>query len=259
MFLTRRPTLVAMAIVVMLSPAAARAQTPVQDERLAAAFVLAFGRTQAAAEISQSTAQNPLPVAELIARHRRQLQTDPAAQRAVSEKARQDAFGPAPGADLPQQDSGGTYAELMQRHLKWLASHPAEYEQVMHRAYQLLLRRDAYPVEIEYWKRQPALSFVLLVGCIEDWARRSQPGLTATTGTAAVSINSEYLVTVRLSPGVAAEARAAAGLLPAGDPNLAAAAGRAVVAPGADQIVSVGGIYFAAAGADTLVAAQPRM
>ena len=61
-------------------------------------------------------------------------------------------------------------------------------------------------MEIEYWKRQPALSYALLVGCIEDWARRNRPGLMATTGVASVSVNSAYLATIRLSPGVASPA-----------------------------------------------------
>ena len=243
-----RLTLVALAVAVTCLPAAARAQASPQEERVAASFVLALGRTATPAETSRWTTQDPLPLQELIARHRRQLQADPAAQRAVTAKARQDAFGPGPGGDPEPAGSGGIYADLVQRHLQWLAQHPAEYEQVMHRAYQLLLQRNAYSVEIDYWKRQSVLSFALLVGCIEDWARRSQPGLTATTGTAAVSINSAYLAAVRLSPGVAAEARAAAGLVPAGDPNLAIAAGRVVVAPGAGGVVSVGGIPFAAAG-----------
>lgn len=250
-----RLTLVALAVAVTYPPVAARAQSSPQEERIAASFVLSLGRTATPAEISQWTTQDPRSARELIARHRRQIEADPAAQRAVIAKARHDAVGPGSRGNPEQVGSGVIYTELVQRHLQWLAQHPAEYEQVMHRAYRLLLERDAYSVEIDYWRRQPALSFALLVGCIEDWARRSQPGLTATTGTAAVSINSAYLATVRLSPGVAAEARAAAGLVPAGDSNLAVAAGRVVVAPGADGIVSVGGIYFAAAGADSLASA----
>jgi hypothetical protein len=140
----------------------------------------------------------------------------------------------------------------MQRHLEWLSAHPEEYQMVVGRAYRLVLRRDAYAVEVDYWKRQPVLSFALLAGCIDDWARRNQPGLTATTGVAAVSLNSAYLATVRLSPAVAREARAAAGLTSRRDAALAAAAGRAVVAPGAGEVASVGGIPFAAAGAASL-------
>ena len=234
--------------------AAVLAQSPVQEERIAASFVLALGRTPTPDEIQRWSTGDAPPLADYIARHRRQLSGDRAAEQAVIVKASQDALGRAPTDDEARSLSGvGIYADLMQRHLRWLAAHPADYEQTMHRAYRFLLKRDAYSVEIEYWSRQPVLSFALIVGCVEDWARRNQPGLMATTGIASVSINSRYLATVRLSPGVAAEARAAAGLAKEADPALALALGRTVVAPGAEQVASVGGIAFVAAGAPELV------
>jgi hypothetical protein len=234
----------------VLFPAAVRAQSGVQEERIAASFVLALGRSPAPAETEQWAKDGSRSVADLMARHRHQLQSDPVAAQAVIVKAIRDAFGREPSdAEIKDRTGNAIYTELMQRHIRWLGEHAAEYEQIMNRAYQLLLRRDAYSVEIEYWKHQPALSFALLVACIDDWARRNRPGLTATTGVVAVSVNSEYLDAVRLSPAVAGEARAAAGLDPIDDPTLALAGGRTVVAPGADHIVSVGGIHFAAAGA----------
>ena len=137
-----------------------------------------------------------------------------------------------------------------QRHLARLAGQPAEYEQVLQRAYRLVLKREPDDVEIAYWKRQPVLSYALLAGCLDNWGRRNQPGLMATTGVATVSINSPYLVAVRLSPAVAAEARMAAGLAPGGGRAAALALARNIVAPGADEVASDGGIHFAAAGSD---------
>jgi hypothetical protein len=260
MLLRIRVAVLFLAASLLVPPMTAHGQSAGQAERIAASFVLALGRTPTAAEIERWAKQEPLPLADLIARHRRQLEGDPAAGRAVIVKASQDAFGRAASEDDPDTLSGGggTYADLMRRHLRWLAGHPAEYEQVLHRAHRLLLQRDAYPVEIDYWKRQPALSFALLVGCIEDWARRNRPGLMATTGVVAVSVNSPYLATVRLSPAVAAEARVAAGLEPRSDAALASAAGRNLVAPGADRVASVGGIHFTAAGAAGLASAVAR-
>ncbi len=244
-----RAVLLPLVAVVALLPAVTRAQSGLQEERIAASFVLALGRSPAPVETERWAKDGTLPIIDLMARLRRQLQSDPAAARAVIIKASRDAFGRAPSESEVKELSGGAiYTELMKRHIRWLSEHPAEYEQIMNRAYQLLLQREAYSVEIDYWKRQPTLSFALLVGCIDDWARRNRPGLTATTGVPAVSVNSEYLDAVRLSPAVAAEARAAAGLETAGDPALALAAGRTVVAPGAEPVVSVGGIHFVAAG-----------
>lgn len=238
-------------------PAAAVAQPPVQEERVAASFVLALGRTPSADEIRRWAAEDSTPLVGYLARHRQQLRADASAERAVILKASVDAFGRAPSEEESRSLSGaGIYADLMLRHLQWLAGHPVDYLQVMNRAYQRLLKRDAYSVEIEYWTRQPVLSFALLAGCIEDWARRNQPGLMATTGVASVSVNSPWLATARLSPGVAAEARAAAGLVTAGDRALTLALGRTLVAPGAERVASVGGIFFVAAGAPGLAIAQ---
>jgi beta-glucanase (GH16 family) len=83
---------------------------------------------------------------------------------------------------------------------------------------------------------------------VYDWARRNQPGLMFTAGVPSAAVNNPYLATARLSPAVAAEARAAAAL---GSPS-PAALGLHIVAPGATSVASVGGVHFAAAGAPTL-------
>ncbi len=248
-----------LAVLIAAPAATAGAQSSEQQERVGASFVLALGRVPTAGEAAQWAALQPVPLAALIARHRRELQGDAAAQRAVTIKASVDALGVAPGGAesvpaVPKAGAAGgrLYADVMNDHLRWLAGHPADYVQVLHRAYRLLLQRDAYPVEVDYWKGQPPLSYALLVGCIEDWARRNRPGLTATSGVASVSVNSEYLATVRLSPALALEARAAAGLPAQDDAALASAAWRRVAAPGADRVASVGGIHFTAAGAPSL-------
>jgi hypothetical protein len=235
------------------APVAALAQSTAQEERIAASFVLALGRTPTPAEMAQGAKQEPVSLADLMARHRQQLQGDPAAARAVAARASWDALGRAPGgSDAVDPSEVDSYSNTMQRHLRWLADHPAEYEQVLNRAYRRVLQRDAYSIELDYWKRQQVLSFALLAGCIDDWARRNQPGLMATAGVASVSVNSAYFATVRLSPAVAAEARMALGHVPPGVAPFAAALGRNVVAPGAAQVASVGGIHFAAAGSDRL-------
>ena len=248
-----------LAVLIAASAATAGAQSSEQQERVGASFVLALGRVPTAGEAAQWAARQPVSLAELIARHRGELQADATAQRAVTIKASIDALGVAPGAANPVGPvpgagaaGGRLYADLMKDHLRWLAEHPADYVQVLHRAYRLLLQRDAYPVEVDYWKGQPTLSYALLVGCIDDWARRNRPGLTATSGVASVSVNSEYLATVRLSPALALEARTAAGLPAQDDAALASAAWRHVVAPGADRVASVGGIHFTAAGAPAI-------
>ena len=231
------------AAALILPSAPAPAPSSEQTRRVAAAFVLALGRAPSGSELAQYGAAGPLPVPDLVARLRGQLAHDPAAKRATVVKAAADAFGRTPTDDEIARSSGGvrTYTELMQDHLAWLAGHPADYEAVLQRAYQFLLRRDPYPSEIGYWKKRPVLSYALLVGCLENWARRNQPGLMETSGEATVSINSEFLAVVPLPPEIATEARAAIGL-PAPAP------GHTLIAAGAAGVVSSGGIHFAAAG-----------
>jgi len=234
----------------VLASATVSAQSNEQEERIGASFVLALGRAPSSGEIDHWAKLGTLPVADLIARHQQQLQGDVGVKRATVVKACADAFGREPTEpEIDAWSSGNwTYAELMKQHIQWLGEHPTEYQQAIERAYQLVMRRPAYPVEIDYWKAQPTLSYALLVGCIEDWARRNAPGLMATTGTPTVSLHSAYLTTFRLSPAIAAEARAAAGLVPAGDANLSSASGRNLVAAGAGNVATGGHIHFVAAG-----------
>ena len=228
----------------------ALAQSGKQEERVAAAFVLAIGRTPTTAEAQRWLAQGDLSIADLVARHRRELDQDGAARREMLSRAARDAFGGIAESERrpPGGRAGSTYFEVVQQYLQWLANRPADYQQVLRRAYRTVLQRDAYSIEIDYWRRQPALTFALLAGCVENWAIRNRPGLTATSGLPSVSVNSAYLATVRLSPEIAAEARAAVGQAPVGGRTLASAASRHVIAPGAADILSVGGIHFLAAG-----------
>jgi hypothetical protein len=251
-----------LALISLVIGAPARSGADDQSDRVAASFVLARGRTPSAGEHAEWVQLGALSMAELIARHRQILLGDPAARRATLVQAHGDAFGR--GATEEEvavwtraNPAAVTYTELMQGAVEWLAEHPDDYESVLHRAYQFLLRRDIYPEEIDYWKKQSApLPYALLVGCIEDWARRNQPGLMVTNGTATISVNSEFLTTVRLPPALAAEARTAAGLVPSAGAENAVASGHNLVAAGADRIVTGGRIHFVAAGGGNVTPAR---
>jgi len=242
----------ALLVAPVVSEARAGAQGPQgglpPDDRVAASFVLARGRVPTAAEAAAWSAVAASPFSDLLARHRRQLDADETERRAVAAKSALDAFGPGSGpSPADGQTEPGTYLDAMRRHLQWLTDRPDEYAKVVQRAYRFVLRRDAYAQELDYWKRYSAKPFVLLAACIDDWARRNQPGLTVTSGPAAVNVNSPYLAAVRLSPAAAAEARAAAGF--ARTRGSASALARHVVMAGAEDVASVGGVHFAAAGA----------
>ena len=242
---TRAPLLLFATLALSFAPVVAQSND--QEERLAASFVLALGRVPTAGEIEQWSKAGKLSIAELVSRLN---PSDAAARRTLVVKAGVDAFGlPPMSAEIAMRSAGNrTYAECMKQHLAWLAEHPKDYLLVVERSYQLVMQRPAYAEELDYWKAQPPLSFVLLNACIENWARRNAPGLMATSGVATASVNSRWLAAVRLSPAVAADARAAAGLPPAGNADQAAAVGRNIIAAGGGAVVSAGGINFVAAG-----------
>lgn len=238
--------------------AATPAPSPAQQERVEAAYVLALGRTPTAAELAQDAQTQTLSVPDLVARLARQLKADAALQRATRLKAFVDAYGRAPRAGELEATAAdaSTYTELMQRHVAALGAQPDAYRPVLDRAYQLVVRRGVYDEEVAYWKARDTLSFVLLVGCIEDWARRNQPGLMVTAGTPTVSVNSTYLTTLRLSPAIAEEARAVVGLARANTDYFRYGSSRTVIAAGAGDLVSGGRIHFVAAGSANLSPAR---
>lgn len=166
------------------------------------------------------------------------LHANSSLQESVRLRAFLDAFGLHPTS--AQAPSGSPlegvahYSELLKQHLAWLETYPSAYEAVIQRAYQTVIYRDAYEEEIEYWMQRNRQSYLVLVACIEDWARRNQPGLMVTTGTATVSVNCEFLTTLPLDPELAQQVRSAMQL----------PASAQVLTPGADSIASSGNIPF---------------
>lgn len=228
-------------------------QTTPQEQRIQAAYELTLGRPATAEQVAELDKLGTLSVKALIEQLRQGL--TPERIREVVIKAGADAFGRAPNAvEIAAVGGDKDYAQLIEQHLQWLMLNRAVYEQVVRRAYQRVLDRDPYPDEVQYWQVRPVTSYVLLVGCVNDWALRNAPGLMETTGTAAIAANSRYLATTILSPAVAAEVRDATGLL-APNPVLAVAADRNIVAPGGTWVLSVRGIPFVAVGRGTAITA----
>lgn len=224
--------------------------------RAQAAQLLAYGRPLAPTNAPAADAQPNASIAELVAQHERALQQDSAARRAVIAKASIDALGrPANDADFKADAANAvTYVALMRAHVRALAAAPAEYDRVIRRSYQGALGRAPYDVEVDYWKARPVMPYAILVGCLENWARRNAPGLMATSGAPAISSHCPYLISLGLPPTVADEARLAGGLGAASP--LALAAGRHLIAAGADEVIAIGGIHFLAVGAPDLPVAK---
>ncbi len=222
-------------------------------QRVEASFLIAQGRLPSATELAEwSDAAGSASVSDLVEKHRALLQQDPTARRAVIAKAFADAFGRAPEAGQPPAVL--TYNEQVKAHIAELRQRPDEYRAVLDRAYQRVIRRPVYEEEVAYWNEFEVLAYSMVVGCVDNWGRRNQPGLMVTVGTPTISHNSVYLDTVTLSPKVAEEARAAAGLEGATTDYHSYASARTVIAPGSEKIVASGGIHFVVALADGVVA-----
>lgn len=222
----------------------------VQEERITAAYLLALGRAPSANEVGAIAQNGPSSIGEAVEGIQRRIEKEPALQQAISLKAFHDAYGREPAAKELLPD--GDYTSLMNRYIERLAIAPGEYQHVLERAYRLVVKRGLYDEEVGYWKTYGTLPFALIVACLDEWARRNQPGLMVTTGTAAVSANCHYLATVRLSPTVAEEARAALKFPVAPTSDYYHASNRTVLTPGGERIVSNGRVHFVAAGAPDL-------
>ncbi|HVU34075.1 MAG TPA: hypothetical protein VHE61_11615 [Opitutaceae bacterium] len=237
------PRVLVAALLALVSCPVIPAQTSVRAQRFAAAYLLAFGTAPAAG----SAVTDGASVGSLYAELRTRLRRDPTLARDARTRALGDAFGRSPSAaDLAAVPADAvTYAEVLKAGVASLASDSPAYAAVIGRAYRLVLERDPYPEEIAYWAGRPVESFAMLVGCVENWARRNAPGLMATSGAPTIARNSPYLVTIGLLPAIAAEAQDAIGLDSAVGVS---AAQRVVVAPTAANIRSVSGMPFVAAG-----------
>lgn len=225
------------------------AQNTDAADRAAAARLLAFGRAD------RTPAGETASVAEALAAHKAALQADAALRRTVATRAFRDATGRAPtDAELATWTSGAvvTYTEVLQAVTAWLGTQPDEYRATIHRAYQLVIKRPAYPQEFPYWQRYGTVPYVLLVGAIENWGLRNQPGLMLTNGTASIAVPSRFLTTQPVSLPVANEIRPLLDLRVWTDVARQHNPGRNIVAVGAQDIESVGGMHFLLAGGGPL-------
>jgi hypothetical protein len=196
--------------------------------QIKAAHVVGFGTTEAVVTIEPRATFE-----QAITSVRAQLAETPTEQAEVTQRAFQFVYGTPSEADVPPA-AGELFTEQVSAHLEALAKNKDTYQKVLQRAYRHVVSRDIYEEEIAYWSDYAPLPYALLVGCVEDWARRNQPGLMSTAGTPTVSVNSELLETLRLSPELAREVAAAMGL-----PETTT-----VLAAGGDSLKSSGDIRF---------------
>lgn len=223
-------------------------------ERIQASYMLAFGRAPQESEITYWQGRNDAnTIEQMVNLHKDYFKSNRAANNEVIAKAYLDALGRNPiQSELDYWAKGSnSYVELMKNHISWLSGNPAEYEKVIKRSYSFVLGRQPDAGEISYWRGQGVFSYVLLVGCHEDWKRRNNnnSGAKKTSGASQIPASPTYVALVPVSAQVATEARSFAGLVAAGAGNLVAAGGGNLVAAGGGNLVAAGGGNLVAAGA----------
>ncbi|MFT3830238.1 MAG: hypothetical protein QM691_11105 [Opitutaceae bacterium] len=210
-----------------------------EADRTAAAALVAYGRDATVEERSAGSARDKQTLAELLEAARQKLRGDAAERRATFARAYRDVFGVA----ASEADVAAAPARLYLEHeavlLATLSGQPDDYRRVIERAYQAALGRAPFAEEYGYWAEFRPLPHLLLVGCVENWARRNAPGLMATTGVPTIGADAARPAVFRLTPALADEVRRALGQ-PLAPRDLAA--GRTVIGPGAEAVVSVGGM-----------------
>ncbi|MCR6657081.1 MAG: hypothetical protein NVV63_15000 [Opitutus sp.] len=215
----------------------------------AAAGLLVLGRVPSADEIAAAEREGAKTAAQLREHFSKKLSAEKNARTLAAKQAWRDAFGRDPSqAELDAGAKEASYVGLLRAHVKALGENAADYDAVVERVYQQVIRREPYDREMTYWRERGPLPYFLVASALENWAQRNQPGLMVTGGTATVSINSNFLRGVVLMPDEAAALRAVFALQPEGHEAIANAGSRTIVAPGAAELVSNGPIFFAAAG-----------
>lgn len=236
----------------MLAAAAAavsvQAACAAEVDRAMAAELVAYGRCATLEERSTWGARDGRALPEMFDAARRKLRDDATERRATFARAYSDVFGAAASEAEVDAASARFYSEHTSVLLAALTARPDEYRRVIERAYEAALGRAPFAEEYGYWAEFRPLPYVLLVGCVENWARRNAPGLMATTGVPTIGADAAQPAVFRLAPALAAEVRRVLGQPLA---SLDLAAGRTVIGTGAEAIVSVGGVHVLVVGCES--------
>lgn len=228
--------IVAVLLVTMIS-ATAQSQD-VKTERITVAYMIAMGRKPSSGELNYWKGQGDLTTAQLVEKHRQYLSGDNASKRTMIIKAFKNSYGrnPTESEISTNMNQNMTYAEWMNNHLSWLRKSSGDYVNVIKNSYKTVFGREPNTGELNFWKSQPVMSYMILAACHEDWKRKNGNN-AKTSGSNTIGTSSSYLDLFKVGNQVANEAS-----------KLIGPAGGNVIAPGGGNVVSSGGGNVVAAG-----------
>ena len=146
-----------------------------QDQRIHAAYVLAFGRDASPEELNYWLGRGSCSIGKLIEFHRRGLVEYPSLHRETINRAYIDVLGSKPTENEMKYWMNGVdlYIQLINTHLKFLKSSIAGYERVISASYFSVFNRAPNTTEITFWKKQGIIPFFLLTSYHENSKRNN--------------------------------------------------------------------------------------
>lgn len=210
-----------------------------KKEKIQASYMLAFGRQPDNGELNYWLSQPDKSVSQHLQNHRQYASSERSFKKSLIIKSYKDALGRTPSENEIKYWIDGTdlYIDLAQKHVQYLSTASAEYEAVIKRSYQFVLNRQPSSAEISYWKSQGTFSYMILVGCHEQWKKANgQAQKTSGSNTIAPSPS---LVVIPVSNKIANETKAAINM---NSGNVIAAGSGNVVAAGSGNVVAAGGL-----------------
>ncbi len=136
-----------------------------QDQRIHAAYVLAFGRDASPEELNYWLGRGNFSIGQLIQFHRQGFVEYPNLHSETINCAYMDALGRKPSEKEMKYWVNGVdiYIQLINNHLKYLKSSLAEYKRVIIASYIAVFNREPNITDINFWEKQPVMPFYLLV------------------------------------------------------------------------------------------------
>lgn len=176
-----------------------------QDERIKAAYMLAFGRLPGSDELNYWLGRGNLSIAQLIVFHRQGFTEYPNLHRETIINSYIDALGRNPSEDEIKYWMNGDniYIQLMSNHMQLLKSSSWENQKVIKLSYTTVFQRVPSKAEINFWKKKGVTPFFLLAG-YHEYYKRNNKSEAGSSGT----INLENLAsvsTILLSRAIATE------------------------------------------------------
>ncbi len=135
-----------------------------QDERIHAAYMLAFGRDASPLELNYWMGRGNFSIGKLIEFHRQGFVEYPNLHSETINRAYMDALGRKPSENEMKYWMNGIdiYIEMINTQLKFLKFNWGEYERILRASYISVFNREPNITEINFWKKKDVIPFFML-------------------------------------------------------------------------------------------------